>query len=64
MEELEGGVPKIVQSLSPALKVNNNMLNIWEDFSSVIKQLFVDPAQTLGWLDFSFNDFRTIDNVS
>lgn len=53
----------IEKSASTSLKLNNNMLNQWEDFSSTLHQLFVDPALTLGWIDLSFNDLRTIDEV-
>ena len=53
----------IVQSYSTALKVNNNMLNLWDDFSKTIHKLFADPAETLAWIDLSFNDFKTIDVV-
>ena len=48
---------------STALKVNNNILFSWDGFMSTITQLFEDPATKLGWIDFSFNDLRTIDNV-
>ena len=54
----------IVPSESTALKVNNNMLSNWIDFRSTIERIFVDPGQTLSWLDLSFNDLRTIDEVS
>ena len=54
----------ISQSSSPALRVNNNMLVDWEEFSDVVGRLLVDPASNLRWLDLSFNDLRTIDSVS
>ena len=53
----------IVKSNSTSLKLNNNMLANWTDFSSTTHQLFVDPALTLAWIDLSFNDLRTIDEV-
>ena len=40
------------------------MLSNWIDFRSTIERIFVDPGQTLSWLDLSFNDLRTIDEVS
>lgn len=55
---------EIVESEATALKVNNNMLTHWDDFSSTLHKLFVDPARQLGWIDLSFNDLRTIDDVS
>lgn len=58
MEEVE-----VVQSNSTALKVNNNLLTNWDGFADVIHKLFVNPALTLSWIDLSFNDIRTIDEV-
>ena len=49
---------------STALKLNNNILNSWDGFMSTISKLFEDPSTRLGWIDFSFNDLRTIDDVS
>ena len=52
------------KSNSTALKANNNMLKSWEGFWPAIERLFVEPAMHLQWIDFSFNDLRTIDAVS
>lgn len=60
----EDPVIDIQPSDSTALKVNNNMLTDWDDFNSIIHMLFVNPSQTLFWIDMSFNDLRTIDSVS
>lgn len=54
----------IEKSTTTALKLNNNLLGQWDDFSSTMHQLFVDPALTLAWIDLSFNELRTIDEVS
>lgn len=54
---------EIVKSNSTALKVNNNMLTQWVNFRSTLHKLFVDPELTLAWIDLSFNDLRTIDEV-
>ena len=54
---------EVIQSESTALKVNNNMLTTWDFFNDTICRLFVDPVLTLAWIDLSFNDFRTIDEV-
>ncbi len=48
---------------STALKVNNNILVVWDGFMSSIFKLFEDPISKLGWIDFSFNDLKTIDEV-
>ncbi len=48
---------------STALKVNNNILVVWDGFMSSICKLFEDPVSKLGWIDFSFNDLKTIDEV-
>ena len=55
---------QIEQSNSTALKVNNNMLKSWEGFWPAIQKLFMEPVLQLQWIDFSFNDLRTIDAVS
>ena len=52
------------KSSSTALKVNNNILNSWDGFWLSLEKLFVEPALQLQWIDFSFNDLRTIDAVS
>ena len=52
------------KSNSTALKVNNNILNSWDGFWMSLEKLFVEPALQLHWIDFSFNDLRTIDAVS
>ena len=52
------------KSDSTALKVNNNILNSWEGFWMSLEKLFVEPAVQLQWIDFSFNDLKTIDPVS
>lgn len=49
---------------STALKVNNNILIVWDGFMSSISKLFEDPTSKLGWIDFSFNDLKTIDEVN
>ncbi len=48
---------------STALKVNNNVLLSWDGFMTSIAKLFQDPVSKLGWIDFSFNDLKTIDVV-
>ena len=55
---------QLERSNSTALKVNNNMLKSWEAFWPAIQKLFLEPAVQLQWIDFSFNDLRTIDAVS
>ena len=55
---------EIEKSNSTSLKVNNNILNSWEGFWMVIEKVFVEPALQLQWIDFSFNDLKTIDDVS
>ena len=52
------------KSNSTALKVNNNILNSWDGFWMSLEKLFVEPALQLQWIDFSFNDLKTIDAVS
>ena len=52
------------KSESTALKVNNNILNSWDGFWMSMEKLFVEPALQLQWIDFSFNDLKTIDAVS
>jgi hypothetical protein len=52
------------KSNSSALKVNNNILNSWEGFWMSLEKLFVEPVLQLQWIDFSFNDLKTIDAVS
>ena len=52
------------KSNSTALKVNNNILNSWDGFWMSLEKLFVEPALQLQWIDFSFNDLKTIDEVS
>ena len=52
------------KSDSTALKVNNNILNSWDGFWMSLEKLFVEPALQLQWIDFSFNDLKTIDAVS
>lgn len=47
---------------STALRVNNNILVKWDGFISTISQLFEDPTTRLGWIDFSFNDLKIIDD--
>lgn len=49
---------------STALKVNNNILSGWNGFMVSVSQLFESPVDKLKWIDFSFNDLRTIDEVS
>ena len=53
----------IEKSNTTALKLNNNLLNQWEGFTSTMHRLFVDPARTLAWIDLSFNDLRSINEV-
>ena len=62
----EGSTESVVvdQSRSMALRVNNNMLGDWENFLPTMCKLFVEPTTRLAWIDFSFNDLRTIDKVS
>ena len=55
---------KIMPSTSTALRLNNNMLNSWEGFSETVGKLFVQHTEHLCWLDLSFNELRTIDDVS
>ena len=55
---------QLEKSNSTALKVNNNMLKLWEGFWPAIERLFVEPAMQLQWIDFSFNDMQVIDDVS
>ena len=55
---------KITPSTSTALRLNNNMLNRWEGFSETVGRLFVQHTEHLCWLDLSFNELRTIDDVS
>ena len=52
------------KSDSTALKVNNNILNSWDGFWMSLEKLFVEPVLQLQWIDFSFNDLKTIDAVS
>ena len=51
------------KSKSTSLKLNNNLLSGWDGLRSTLLELFVDPAKTLGWIDLSFNDLKTIDEV-
>jgi hypothetical protein len=53
----------IERSTTTAIKLNNNLIGHWDDFSSTMHQLFVDPALTLSWIDLSFNELRTINDV-
>ena len=61
--ELEDSLVHLPLSASTALRVNNNMLTSWEGFWSTLGDLYIDPAATLHWLDVSFNDLRSIDQV-
>ena len=40
------------------------MLSNWEGFWDTVEGLFINPSNTLQWLDLSFNDIKTIDQVS
>ena len=63
LEEEVADEIEIEKSTTTALKVNNNLIAHWDDFTTAIQQLFVDPVQTLAWIDFSFNELRTISEV-
>ncbi len=58
-----GGSLEVEKFPSTALKVNNNILLSWDGFMTSIAKLFQDPVSKLGWIDFSFNDLKTIDVV-
>ena len=51
------------KSKSTSLKLNNNLLSDWSGLRDALLALFVEPAKTLGWIDLSFNDLKTIDEV-
>ncbi len=40
------------------------MLANWEGFWDTINGMFINPTNTLQWIDLSFNDIKTIDQVS
>lgn len=46
-----------------ALRLNNNMLASWEGFLEILDLMIIEPHNNLQWLDFSFNDLKTIDEV-
>ena len=46
-----------------ALRFNNNMLGSWEGFLEILDLMIIEPHNNLQWLDFSFNDLKTIDEV-
>lgn len=46
-----------------ALRLNNNMLGSWEGFLEILDLMIIEPYNNLQWLDFSFNDLKTIDEV-
>lgn len=39
------------------------MIGNWEEFLYTVDRLLVDPGSLLQWLDLSFNDLKTIDDV-
>ena len=47
-----------------SLKLNNNLLSEWDGFLDTVGKLVAGASASLQWLDFSFNDFKTIDTVS
>ena len=46
-----------------ALRLNNNMLASWEGFLEILDLMIIESHNNLQWLDFSFNDLKTIDEV-
>lgn len=47
---------------STALKFNNNLVQEWSGFDSLVSMLLVNPAE-LSWVDISFNYIMHIDEV-
>ena len=44
-----------------AIRFSNNKISEWSDLNETMGKLLENPCETVGWIDFSFNEMTTID---
>jgi len=52
---------EITKRRTNAVRLSNNVINEWKEFSPTLEKLVVDPYEAIEWIDLSFNDMTTID---
>ena len=44
-----------------AIRFSNNKISEWSNFTETMVKLVDNPCETVGWIDFSFNEMTSID---